>query len=139
MPLKDYTTGVSSHRTVGEITELLVKAGARGVAQEFDTDGRIVGLEFAVVLNGEALRYTLPVRASAVQGVLARQRVDRKYQTDEHAERVAWRIMRDWVAAQLAIIETQMVTFDQVMLPYLRTDDGSTMFERYVAQRALSA
>jgi len=137
MPLKDYTTGVSSHRTVGEITELLVKAGARGVAQEFDTDGRIVGLEFAVVLNGEALRYTLPVRASAVQGVLARQRVDRKYQTDEHAERVAWRIMRDWVAAQLAIIETQMVTFDQVMLPYLRTDD--TMFERYVAQRALSA
>lgn len=49
------------------------------------------------------------------------------------------RLYADLVAAQLAIIETQMVTFDQVMLPYLRTDDGTTMFERYVAQRALTA
>ncbi|WP_189339127.1 hypothetical protein [Williamsia muralis] len=37
-----------------------------------------------------------------------------KYQTPEHALRVAWRITKDWVEAQLAIIETQMVTPAQV-------------------------
>jgi hypothetical protein len=69
--------------------------------------------------------------------VLKRQRVASRYLTPDHVERVAWRILGDWIAAQAAIIETEMVTLPQVMLPYMRTDDGSTVFERYETTRAL--
>jgi hypothetical protein len=39
------------------------------------------------------------------------------------------------VEAQLAIIRTEMVTLDQVMLPYMRGDSGQTMYELYVNQQ----
>jgi hypothetical protein len=137
MPLKDYTTIVSVSRSITEITKALVMAGARGIAQEYDDDARVVGLEFVIPMPDGVGRYVLPVRASAVQQVLLEQRVDQKYRSIEHADRVAWRIMRDWILAQLAIIETQMVSLPQVMLPYMRTNDGATIFEHFQAQHAL--
>jgi hypothetical protein len=139
MPLLNYTTGVAAGRTFGEITKDLVKAGARGIASEYDDAGRMTSMTFAIVLGGETLHYTLPVRIDAVRTVLRNQRVEKRYQTLEHAEKVAWRILRDWVRAQLAIIETEMVTLPQVMLPYLRTDTGQTVFERWQHNRALPA
>lgn len=139
MPLLNYTTKVAVGRTLQEITTKLVKAGARGVATEFDTHGRLVGVDFAIPVGGDTLHYTLPCRAAAVREVLKRQRVEARYLTAEHVERGAWRILGDWVAAQLAIIETEMVSLPQVMLPYMRTEDGSTVFERFETTRALPA
>jgi hypothetical protein len=39
--------------------------------------------------------------------------------------------MKDWLAAQLALIEAQRATMDQIMLPYLRTDRGITVYEAF--------
>lgn len=139
MPLKDYSTTVPVHRSIGEITQALVKSGARGVAQGYDEHGHVTGLEFAIPQPTGMTRYVLPVRSSAVAEVLHKQKVSPRFQEHEHVERVSWRIMRDWVLAQLAIIETQMVSLPQVMLPYMLTEDGSTVFERFEAQRSLTA
>lgn len=49
----------------------------------------------------------------------------------EQAERVAWRVAREWLLAQLAIIEAQMATLDQVMLPYLQVDGQKTLYAAY--------
>ena len=43
--------------------------------------------------------------------------------------RVAWRILKDWVEAQLALIETGMVSVEQVFLPYCQSGNGETLFE----------
>lgn len=141
MPLKDYTTSVSVHKSVGEITAVLVKSGARGIGQEYDEDGRLIGVEFVVTHHGLMLRYALPVRTEAVLAVLTGQQVEQRYRTPEQAERVAWRILRDWLIAQLAIIETGMVEFPEVMFPYMRTDgaDG-TVYQQWISsQPALTA
>lgn len=135
MPLKDYSTTVPVHRSIGEITEALVKAGARGVAQGYSAEGHVTGLEFAIPMPGGMAHYQLPVSADAVGKTLAKQKVQARFQAWEHVERVAWRIMRDWVLAQLAIIETQMVSLPQVMLPYLRTESGETVFERWESRQ----
>lgn len=45
------------------------------------------------------------------------------------------RIAKDWLEAQLAILATEMVTFDQVMLPYMRALDGRTMWELYLDEQ----
>lgn len=134
MPLLNFTTQIEASKTVAEITHILAKAGATGVATEF-REGRPVGITFRTMTPFGPREFMLPVFVDKVQAVLRKQKVQPKLQTVEQAERVAWRIVKDWVEAQLAIIETEMVTIDQVMLPYLRTDDGRTVFERYQASQ----
>ncbi len=79
------------------------------------------------------ISFRLPTDWRAVQRRLQTQRVEPRYRTQEHALRVAWRITKDWVEAQLAIIESQMVTTAQVFLPYAVTLNGQTLYE-YIGQ-----
>jgi hypothetical protein len=131
MPILNYTTKIDPAKTAGEVQTILVKAGAVGVAMQFD-NGDPVGLAFTAMTPFGLREFTLPTNWEAVQRVLRRQKVQPAFQTVEHAKRVAWRIVKDWVEAQLAIIQTEMVTIDQVMLPYMRNgDDGRTVFEQY--------
>lgn len=37
----------------------------------------------------------------------------------EQAHRTAWRIVKEWVVAQMALIETGMVDMEEVFLPYM--------------------
>jgi hypothetical protein len=76
------------------------------------------------------------VESRRVEAVLRRDKVPTKFQTPEHAERVTWRIIKDWVEAQMALIRTEMVTLDQVMLPYMvDITSGRTIFELYRDQQ----
>jgi len=50
---------------------------------------------------------------------------------------VAWRVVKDWIEAQLALLETKMVTLPQLFLPYAVTADGSTLYERIAQQPGL--
>ncbi len=135
MPLLNYTTSVPASRTIGQVQGLLVEAGARRIMTEYDEVGRSTGVAFSIATAHGDRSFLLPVNAERVQGVLTRERVQPRYQTPEHAERVAWRIVKDWLEAQLAIIRTEMVTLDQVMLPYMATEDGRTMWELYVGRQ----
>ena len=142
MPLLNYTTTVPASRTIGQVQGLLVEAGARQIMAEYDDVGRATGIAFVVQTGYGPRSFALPVNASRVQAVLGRdKKVPVRYQTPEHAERVAWRILKDWLEAQLAIIATEMVTLDQVMLPYMQDGgSGRTVYELYVdRQLALPA
>lgn len=44
--------------------------------------------------------------------------------------RTAWRIVKDWVEAQMALVETEMVTTQDVFLLYAVMGDGRTLAER---------
>lgn len=136
MPIKDYTTKIPAARTAAQVQEVLRKAGASGVAIQFE-DGEPAALAFTVNTQLGFREFSLPTNWQAVQAVLIKQRVPPALRNAEHARRVAWRITKDWVEAQLAIIQTEMVTIDQVMLPYMRTDTGSTVFEQYRDQQLL--
>ena len=56
-------------------------------------------------------------------------KVQRKLKTEEQARRVAWRITKDWVEAQMAIVEAQLASLPEVFLPYAVTNTGQTLFE----------
>lgn len=140
MPLLNYTTTVAASKTVGQVQELLVKAGATSIHTEY-VEGRAAALSFVVETEYGIRGFTLPIDVDAVTKVLRNdRRVTPKYRTPEQAERVAWRILKDWVEAQLAIIETRMVSLDQVMLPYMQDASGKTVFDLYrTRQLALEA
>lgn len=132
MPLLNYTTSIAPQKTVMEIQAMLAKAGASAILADYDTDGNIVALSFRLRSEDKELSFKLPTAWQPVLETLKRQNVPRTLQTPEQALRVAWRITKDWVAAQLAIIETRMVTTAQVFLPYAITKDGRSVYE-YIA------
>lgn len=135
MPLLNYTTSIAPQKTVMEIQSALAKAGASAIMADYDNEGNVVALSFRLKTDGQDISFKLPTAWQPVLETLKRQNVSRTLQTPEQALRVAWRITKHWVDAQLAIIETQMVTTAQVFLPYAITKDGSTVYE-YIANNS---
>lgn len=128
MPIMNYTTKVDVFATLGEIQGQLVKHGAKKIMQDYDNDGHIAALSFLIDTPNGPRGIRLPANVDAVWAVLTNQKV--KCDRDQ-AERVAWRIVKDWVAAQMAILESEMVQMDEIFLPYMLNDKGQTLFQCY--------
>jgi hypothetical protein len=134
MSLLNYTTKIDAFKTISEIQRLLAKAGASAVMNEMDNNGNIVALSFKIRLSDNEVAFRLPTDWHPVYEVLKQDRkVPRSMVTQEQALRVAWRITKDWIEAQVAFIETMMVTTAQVFLPYAVTSNGQTLYE-YIGQ-----
>ena len=128
--LANYTTTVSVEETVGEVQKLLASSGANSVSMHYE-GGKPVGIDFAVKLDGYPLQFRLPVNAVAVQKVLTAAKLRQHQRTPAHAERVAWRILRDWVRVQLSLVELKQAELAQVFLPYVLSDNGETLYQGF--------
>jgi hypothetical protein len=119
---------VDVYTTLGAIQGQLVKHGAKKIMQDYDDHGRIAALTFLIDTPAGMRGIRLPANVDKVHTVLHRQKIkcDR-----EQAERVAWRIVKDWVEAQMAILESEMVQMDEIFLPYMVNNNGQTFFEAY--------
>lgn len=143
MALLNYTTTIAVDKTMGEIMGLLSRQGARSLLVDYDGQGNPTALSFLIETPAGERGFKLPANVEGVFKTLTRQyergQVRRGFVTREQASRVGWRILKDWIEAQLAIIQAGMVTLEQVMLPYLQVDQsGRTLYEAYVGnQRAL--
>ena len=133
MPIKNYTTKVPAAQSVAEIVGALAAHGAAKIQQDYKA-GRPISIAFMIETPAGPRGFRLPSSTDRVSSVLSRQkvRVD-----DAQAERVAWRILRDWVMAQMAILETEMVAMDEIMLPYMLDDQGRTAYELYQSRQML--
>ena len=73
------------------------------------------------------LGYAMPVNYEAVYDVLTDEGLIFKRDTDrrkEQARRVAWRILKDWIEAQIALLESGMVEMEEIFLPYMLAGAG---------------
>jgi hypothetical protein len=131
MALLNYTTEVAVEKTLGEIQTMLMKAGAQSILLQFSL-GKVEAVSFTVMTAYGVRPFRLPADTSRVQAVLRRERVQARFQTPEQAERVAWRILKDWLEAQLALVKVDLVTLDQVMLSFMQDEvTGQTVYEAY--------
>ncbi len=134
MPIKNYTTQIDPAKTAGEITRILARFKAKRIQHEFDDDGDLAALSFSIVIDGVEVAYRLPARPEGVLAAL-RKEAQPRYRNLNHAKRVAWRIVKDWIDAQLAIIEAGAALAHEVFLPYMLvgTDEkgrAETLVER---------
>jgi len=136
MALLNYTTSIEAIKTVGEIQGILAGHGAKTILIDYTADGQVEALAFKILTPQGDVGIRLPVNPDAVLGVLTKQnrlgRVPRRYVNRPQAVRVAWRIIKDWVSAQMAILETEMVKMEQIFLPYVITGGGRTLYEAMV-------
>ncbi|WP_298199566.1 hypothetical protein [Desulfosporosinus sp.] len=134
MALLNYTTSIDVHKTLGEIQKILVSHGARKIMYDYDDNGHIQALCFQIATVDGDRGIKLPANIPAIYEVLKQQKKAKKIKTNpdyEQAERVGWRIIKDWVEAQMAILETDMVKFDEIFLPYMLNRNGLTYFQAH--------
>lgn len=129
MPILNYTTSIESEKTIAEITKILVKHGANKIVADYK-DGIPSGVTFCLMVDGNMLGFCLPAN---YEGVLAAMKKDPKVPgracTKEQALRVSWRIVKDWVEAQMAIVEAKLADVAEVFLPYAITKSGNTLYQ----------
>ncbi len=130
MPIKNYTTTVPASRSIEEIQNALVKNGAVGVMYQYEKGtGRIQALAFRLQVNDRLVSFSLPVNWRNFQEVLKKQEV-RRWDEEDYVYRVAWRNIRDWVLAQMALYETTIVELPQVFLPFATDAKGQTIYDK---------
>ena len=142
--VKNYTSSVPPARTAERIETFLASAGATHISKRY-ADGRITGIDFAIEVEaGVQLAFRLPVDIEAMFAYMRKQR--QRFVTHaqlksmrEQAERTAWRLMQDWVEAQLSLVVTKQAEVAQVFMPYLLSGEKTFYYaikERGFAQLA---
>lgn len=138
MAILNYTTSIDAEKTISEISKALVKAGANKIVTDY-SDQIPCALTFALILNGSTVVFSLPANSEGVYRVMVNsKKIPRSKCTHEQAQRVAWRILKDWVEAQAAIIQAGLATADQVFLPYAITPSGQTVYQAISQGQILS-
>jgi hypothetical protein len=122
MPIKNYTTSMSVEQSVMAIQKCLLAHGAEGFSTRYDGK-TLISLAFLIKTKHGKLAFSLPANITGVQQCLINDGLGGKTITLEHSAQVAWRTLRDWVEAQMAIVEAEMVELEEIFLPYMITGD----------------
>jgi len=126
MAILNYTTSITTEKTASEIQKKLAMAGAQAVMSEYDEDGIMCAMSFRI----NNLFFRLPINIIGVHNALMDDRnIGKRFKTYEQASRVAWRIVKDWIEAQIAIIQAGQAELEQVFLPYAQNQNGKTVYE----------
>ena len=128
MGILNYTTSISVDKTISEIQVKLAKANAQAIMCEYE-NGITTHISFRVNTQHGVMMFRLPANADGVLKGMQKAKLSKSQCTKEQAQRVAWRIVKDWVEAQLAIIQAEMATMAEVFLPYAQTNTGKTVYQ----------
>lgn len=140
MGLKCYTTKVPADQSASEIQKMLSIRGATGILLEYEQGtGRIDRIAFKMRMGEQEIGFRLPLRWRQVKNALIEDRtIENSYRAraareEDYCYRVAWRILREWVDAQMAMVDLRMVQVQEVFLPYAIMRDDKTLFENMAA------
>ena len=129
MAILNYTTSISCEKTIGEIMKCLVKHGATKIVTDY-TSTQPSAVTFCLNLNNSLIAFSLPANYEGVLKAMKKDyKVPRRLLTEEQAIKVSWRIVKDWVEAQMAIVEAQLADITEVFLPYAITKSGTTLYK----------
>ncbi len=131
MPIKNFTTSIDYHTTLSEVTRMLSKAGANKIIQDNNSEGMPIGITFQLVWDYNTFSYALPCNFQGVLKAMEKdKKVPRRMCNKDQALKVGWRIVKDWISAQLAIVEAEVASMPEIFLPYAVTPDGDTLFTK---------
>ncbi|WP_181273582.1 hypothetical protein [Brevibacterium oceani] len=143
----NYTTRIDAAQTVAEMQALLAKHGARRIAVDYDGSGVPSSLDFMLDTPHGQRGFSLPANVDRMERLLAAEEKAGRLKSGSRAERtsraqaerVAWRVMKTWLEAQLALVAAEMVDVDQALMAFLVVGDaGQTLYEVYKEREALA-
>lgn len=132
MAILNYTTTIDTFKTVAEIEKILVQHKAKSIMKNYEGES-IISMSFLVDTGSNQVPVKLPAKVNECLQVLRAEKKSGKKNikdTKEQAERVSWRILKDWVEAQMALIDINMARMEEVFMPYIFDQQGKTLFEK---------
>ncbi len=137
----NYTTQIDPGKSASECVAILARHGAKAVAMTYD-NGLPGGMHFTVNTAFGERAYSLPTNVAGTRAVLEKAyregKIPRSKSTLEQAQRTAWRVVKMWLEAQLALIEAGLVDLPQVMLPFMIDAEGATVYQRFLEREQLA-
>ena len=121
--LRNYTTTIPESRTIMEIEQILTQFGASAILKDYRGDSSVKAISFKVNTGHGEMPFKIPMNDKAVAQYRSEQftgytkKENTKNDLDT-ARRIGWRIIKDWIHAQLSITQLGLVKVQEVFLPY---------------------
>lgn len=139
MAILNYTTKIDHWKTIGEIQQALAKRGAQKIIVD-NFNELPVGISFSILWHDKPICFAVPCNFKGVLRAMENsKRIAKSQCNEEQALRVGWRIVKDWIEAQLAIVEAEVATMAEVFLPYAVTKDGVTLYKFVESNKSMLA
>lgn len=139
MPILNYTTTIDVFKTVSEIEYILMKHKAKSIMKNYEGE-TITAMSFLIDTDSRQIPVKMPVKIDECLKVLQKEKQSGSKNikaTREQAEKVAWRILKNWVEVQMALLDVEMVTLQEIFLPYIVDQNGQTVYEKLERRRFL--
>jgi len=136
--LKNYSTTVPAMVSVGQIQQILLSFGAKNIMLKADEKRKsVIGISFTYEVQGKTIPFKLPADIEKVQQYLYREYMShtkrpRKTESDfyEEAERVTWRINKDWIhSSYVSVLETEQVPPLALLMGLMMLDSKTTLYQ----------
>lgn len=134
MPILNFTTKIDAWKTVNEVQQILSKHGVTHFS--IKNEGSFpVALSFTINYGGQPLNFLLPCNHEGVLKCLKQdKKVPNSSKNSEQALRTSWRIVKDWVESQMAIVQAQLVPIEEVFMPYMIINStGETLSQKMLS------
>jgi len=131
--IKNYTS--TTNNTFNKIQKILTTHKAKKMMFDYDDDGKVEALTFIIDVDSMSIPFRLPAKVDNVEKIFLSYKKGKGNDWElteaekEQAYRTAWANIRDWLDAQMALIDTEQVELGEVFLPYAVQKDGRTYFE----------
>lgn len=130
MAISFYTSDVAVAKTAGDIQALLARRGVARISTLYAENGEAAGLGFTLRTDYGIRDFEMPVRIDGVYAALAADAsIPKSKRTREQAQRTAWRIAHALLVAQVALIDAELATLDELMMPFMVDGTGATAYQ----------
>jgi hypothetical protein len=128
------TTHIAAEQTVTEIQRVLGIYGAAAIRTDYENK-EVTSVSFLLKIGAQEIPFKLPCRWEPIFNHLQKKRIRRRKKEDDdraQSKRIAWRQILRWVEAQLALVDTEMVSMQEVFMPYIQIGKGKTLYEHLI-------
>ena len=142
--LKNYTSTVPALTSIAYIESRLAQQRANMIVKLYSPNGKVDAIAFTVRIGEVDMPFRLPAQIAACErtlrdGLSRRARPETVKKITEQAERTAWKIVADWVDAQMAMIELAQVELLEVFLPYVYDHSKQQTYFQSIKERGFKA
>jgi len=126
MAVKNITSNIRPEKTIMEIESLLAKFGAKAILKEYNGE-MVTAISFYIITpTGQKVPFKLPMKLEKTRAIIKKAVEERKlgYKFLDEPDRtdkaliVGWRIIKDWLHAQLSLAEIDYANPVEIFLPY---------------------